>query len=154
VHKNDHLSEMLNKDIVSIIISFADFKSLREWRLVSKFCKAKANSYLQDQVSWYWIMRLQKLSEDFIRDFQDRVDWYNISQYQKLSEDFIREFKDKVEWSGISIFQKLSEDFICEFQDKVNWECISCCQQLSEDFRREFKVKDRVNWQYQNLSET
>jgi hypothetical protein len=40
--------------------------------------------------------RIQKLSEEFIKEFKNEVDWDFISKYQKLSEEFIKEFKNEV----------------------------------------------------------
>ena len=109
----------------------------------------------KDKVKLMYILKYQKLSENFIREFQNKVEWSMISMYQTLSEDFIREFQDKVNWEEISIHQKLSEDFIREFQDKVSWAWISTFQNLSESFIRE--LQDKVYWKfiskYQKLSE-
>jgi hypothetical protein len=108
----------------------------------------------KDKVSWYYISKYQKLSENFIREFKDKVNWGFISLYQKLSEDFIREFKDKVDWYCISSNQKLSEDFIIEFKDKVNWDFISEYQKLSPKFRKKFKIKvPKNNWLYTSKKE-
>ena len=107
------------------------------------------------EINWYWISKIQNLSENFIREFQHNLDWSLISSFHKLSENFIREFQHKVVWKNISSEQKLSENFIREFQDDVNWERISKYQKLSENFIREFK--DEINWywipKYQKLSE-
>ncbi len=93
---------------------------------------------------WGLISYCQNLSESFIREFQDKVEWGLISYCQNLSESFIREFQDKVDWSYISIGQNLSESFIREFQDKVHWNDLSENQILSENFLLEFK--DRLNY--------
>jgi hypothetical protein len=136
--------------------SVEEFKDKVSWYYISKYQKLSENFIreFKDKVNWCYISLYQKLSEDFIREFKDKVDWINISLYQKLSEDFIREFKDKVSWYYISEYQTLSEDFIREFKDKVDWFYISVHQTLSEDFIREFK--DKVNWyfisEYQTLS--
>jgi hypothetical protein len=110
---------------------------------------------IKNEVDWYFVSKYQKLSEIFIREFQDQVTWDNISKYQKLSEEFIREFQDQLDWLNLSIYQKLSENFIREFQNKVNWYNISIYQNITKEFIKEFQNKiDLINVsRYQKLSD-
>ncbi len=145
--------EFLNKELGTNYTSWCEIN----WYWISKIQNLSENFIreFQHNLDWSLISSFHKLSENFIREFQDKVVWKNISSEQKLSENFIREFNNEVNWNYISIYQKLSEKLIREFQDKVDWHWISKSQKLSEEFIREFK--DKVDWYYipiyQKLSE-
>lgn len=145
--------EFFNKELGTNYTSWCEIN----WYWISKIQNLSENFIreFQHNLDWPLISSFHKLSENFIREFQDKVVWKNISSEQKLSENFIREFNNEVNWNYISIYQKLSEKLIREFQDKVDWHWISKSQKLSEEFIREFN--DKVDWYYipiyQKLSE-
>lgn len=65
-------------------------------------------------------------------------EYENIIKYQKLSENFIKEYNQVLNWSCISAYQELSESFISEFRHKVVWGWIFSRQNISEDFARKY----------------
>ena len=80
------------------------------------------NQLNNEEIDWfYYIMRDQQLSEDFIRKHSNMVDWKSISIYQKLSEAFIEEFKDKVHWNYIYKFQSISSEFKNKYKEFISY---------------------------------
>ncbi len=69
-------------------------------------------------------VHLQKLSEQFMRDFKDRLEWMWVCIHQNLTESFMREMKDYVKWSYAAENQKMSPDFILEFSHRLNYYCL------------------------------
>ena len=86
-------------DIWYIILKFADtetlFTCINLCKKISKICNYVIRN--RNDINW-WMVRWDKQSEHFIREFQDRAHWYTISWSKKLSESFIREFQLKVDW--------------------------------------------------------
>ena len=47
------------------------------------------------------------------------VSWYYISKYQKLSENFIEEFKNRVRWDKIFVYQNLTKKIRIKYEYNI-----------------------------------
>jgi hypothetical protein len=81
------------------------------------------------------------------------IDWHIISNINKLSEEFIREFEDSVHWSAIFAQQNLSDDFLIEFQETLDWSSYFMNAQSSFCIMKKFITKtDSSYFQYFKVS--
>jgi len=96
--------------------SLCDYQDITE-EIIEKYIKGNRLTDL----SWYYIVSTQKLSEQFIEKYKDNLEWRKVCRYQDLSEKFIEKYKDKVYWSIIIESQKISQSFIDRHIDKIDY---------------------------------
>jgi hypothetical protein len=186
------INKCLPEEFLSEFRDYIDFRHLRSYDLSEEFIIANADRiplhcvFLTKEVSektirmlvenfdindWYWLVKRQNLSEDFILEFQDHIEIRNldytksfsigflekiydilihdISDYsdEDLSDNFISVFQDDIDFYELSRVKVLSESFIRQYLthfDDRTWTVISESQKLSQDFIREFK--DFLDW--------
>lgn len=102
-----------------------------------------------DKMSWDWLVRTQKISEDLLRKLNEKImrtDWGSICFWLHLSEKFMDEFADRLEWRFVSAHQDMSEEFMTKHADRLDWTMVSERFNLSKNFIRKFANK--VDWRY------
>lgn len=146
LHKNNQIKtlnkifEDYNKDnfrLESNLKSFIETYELDEDVIRSLF-------NIMPKCWWNYIIKAQKLSEEFMREFKDKMDMNCATTQQIMSEDFIDEMKDKIPFKVIARYQTLSEDFIKKYWSELDWKYVSAHQHLSDEFIIE--NWDRINW--------
>lgn len=93
---------------------------------------------------WNYIVKSQKLSEEFMREFRNEIDMKCAGTQQIMSEEFLNEMKDKVSFSTVARYHSLSEKFIERYSNDLNWKYISSQQIFSEQFME--KYWEKINW--------
>ena len=67
----------------------------------------------------YYILKYQKLSEDFLENHDIWILWSTLWKYQRVSEQFIEKHADNVIWKRIAKYQKLSGAFLEMYGDHL-----------------------------------
>lgn len=73
-------------------------------------------------ISWSYLVKYKKLTEDQIVKYRKFLRWSDIVQFQELSEKFIENHEKEITnsdlWGDIIYYQVLSDDFIVNYYNK------------------------------------
>lgn len=74
-------------------------------------------------ISWSYLVKHKKLTEDQIIKYRKFLSLSDIVQYQKLSEEFLENYEEEIVdsnlWEDIMYYQILSDDFIIKYYNKI-----------------------------------
>lgn len=72
------------------------------------------------KLDWYWVCRIQKLSNTIITKYINLIDPTYLVEYQMLSEDFIIANKDILMWDLVSKHQIITERMVNDCSDYID----------------------------------